>query len=290
MVPDVNGRISPSDEEWAVASAVQNMHLMCTAYGLGAKWTTPKFMVLPEVKVALGLPEEGKVMGLMYVDIPTVLGRNRIGGHWSLSPAGKTARQTWKSTRENQPSESMRWVNHYTHPGDTRYQVFVFGEAEHAQRFEHRCTDENIPFEKHEENGEVLFGIAKTHFAKALRANHLVHAEFRTHFIPHRGWRWGLLVFTGTVLALAVLGWLTSSSALGQVEAGMPWELDLVGRVHVPSQVFGMEPTVLEDNGTTATWSPKVGSEFGCASTEDSKRAGQWAEDWSMCVENTLLW
>lgn len=70
MVPDVNGRISPSDEEWAVASAVQNMHLMCTAYGLGAKWTTPKFMVLPEVKVALGLPEEGKVMGLMYVGYP----------------------------------------------------------------------------------------------------------------------------------------------------------------------------------------------------------------------------
>ena len=28
----------------AVAAAVQNMHLMCTAYGLGAKWTTPKFM------------------------------------------------------------------------------------------------------------------------------------------------------------------------------------------------------------------------------------------------------
>ena len=70
MVPDVNGRISPSDEEWAVACAVQNMHLMCTAYGLGAKWTTPKFMTLPEVKAAFGLPEEGKVMGLMYVGYP----------------------------------------------------------------------------------------------------------------------------------------------------------------------------------------------------------------------------
>ena len=52
--------------------------------------------------------------------------------------------------------------------------MFVCGEAEHAQTFELRCTDENIPVEKHEENGEVLFGIAKTHFAKALRANHLV--------------------------------------------------------------------------------------------------------------------
>ena len=70
MVPDVNERISTQDEEWAVAAAVQNMHLMCTAYGLGAKWTTPKFMTLPQVKEALGLPEYGKVMGLMYVGYP----------------------------------------------------------------------------------------------------------------------------------------------------------------------------------------------------------------------------
>ena len=157
----------------------------------------------------------------------------------------------------------MRWINHHTHPGDTRYHVFVFGEQEHAVRFESRCREESIPYEKHEENGEVMFGIAKTHFAEALRANHLVHAEFRTHFIPNKGWRWGLLVFTGSIIALAVLGWLTSTSALGQVESGMPWELDIVGRVHVPSDLFGMEPAVLEDNGIAATWSPISGTEFG---------------------------
>ena len=157
----------------------------------------------------------------------------------------------------------MRWVNHHTHPGDTRYHVFVFGEQEHAVRFESRCREEGIPYEKHEENGEVMFGIAKTYFAEALRANHLVHAEFRTHFIPNKGWRWGLLVFTGSIIALAVLGWLTSTSALGQVESGMPWELDIVGRVHVPSDLFGMEPTVLEDYGIAATWSPISGTEFG---------------------------
>ena len=72
MVPDAKGRISQEDEEWAVASAIQNMHLMCTAYGLGAKWTTPRFMTLPEVKQALSLPEEGKVMGLFYVGYPDV--------------------------------------------------------------------------------------------------------------------------------------------------------------------------------------------------------------------------
>ena len=60
---------SQQDEECR-GLPVQNMHLMCTAYGLGAKWTTPQFMTLPQVKEALGLPEDGKVMGLMYVGYP----------------------------------------------------------------------------------------------------------------------------------------------------------------------------------------------------------------------------
>ena len=55
----------------------------------------------------------------------------------------------------------MRWVNHYTHPGDTRYHVFVFREAHYVSRFESRCQEEGIPYEKHEEGEEVMFGIAK---------------------------------------------------------------------------------------------------------------------------------
>ena len=100
----------------------------------------------------------------------------------------------------------MRWVNHYTHPGDTRYHVFVFREPHYADRFEARCVEEGIAFERHEEGGEVMFGVAKTSFNEALRANHLVHAEFRSHFIAHKGWRWGLLVFTAAVLRLALMG------------------------------------------------------------------------------------
>lgn len=69
-VHDPAGRISEEDEAWAVAGAVQNMHLTCTAYGLGAKWTTPGFMRLPEVKQALLLPAHGRVMGLFYVGYP----------------------------------------------------------------------------------------------------------------------------------------------------------------------------------------------------------------------------
>ncbi|MDA0939883.1 MAG: hypothetical protein O2990_02665 [Bacteroidetes bacterium] len=157
----------------------------------------------------------------------------------------------------------MRWVNHHTHPGDTRYHVFVFRELHHAERFEERCNAAGIPFERHEEGGEVMFGIAKNHFKTALHANHMVHAEFRSPFIPDRGWRWGLLMFTGAVVALALLGWLTSTTALGQVESGLPWELDVVSRIHVPSDALGMEPTVVIGQGVSATWIPKVGTEFG---------------------------
>ena len=157
----------------------------------------------------------------------------------------------------------MRWVNHHTHPGDTRYHVFVFREARYVSRFEARCQEEGIPYEKHEEGEEVMFGIAKTHFTQALRANHLVYAEFRSHFIPSRGWRWGLLVFTTAVLALALMGWLTSTTAHGQVEAGLPWELDVVARAHVPSDALGMQPTFVEDRGIDATWAPRFGTEFG---------------------------
>jgi len=157
----------------------------------------------------------------------------------------------------------MRWVNHYTHPGDNRYHVFTFREKEYARRFQERCTDESIPYERHEEEGEVLFGISKTHFSNALRANHLVHAEFRSHFIPSRSWRWGLLIFTAAVLGLAVMGWLTSNVAHGQTEAGLPWELDVLTRVHVPAQALGMTTTSLEGQGVEGTWTPKVGSDFG---------------------------
>ena len=156
----------------------------------------------------------------------------------------------------------MRWVNHYSHPGDNRYRVFVFRDHRYVGRFEERCRAADVPFERHEENGEVMFGVSKSMDAEAMNINHLVHAEFRDPFIPHRGWRWGLLVFTGSILALALWGWLTSTSAHGQTQ-GLPWELDVVGRMHLPVKAMGMEPTLVQGQGLTATWDPGFGTELG---------------------------
>ena len=44
MVPDPAGRISQQDEMLAVACAVQNMYLTCTAHGIGGFWSTPEFL------------------------------------------------------------------------------------------------------------------------------------------------------------------------------------------------------------------------------------------------------
>ena len=110
----------------------------------------------------------------------------------------------------------MRWVNHHSHPGDNRFRVFVFREQDHAKRFAERLSSVGVDYERHEEDGEVMFGVAKMHDSVTIRENNLVHGEFREPFIPHRGWRWGLLVFTAAVLGLAVLGWLTSISAYAQ--------------------------------------------------------------------------
>ncbi|MFK7786412.1 MAG: nitroreductase, partial [Crocinitomicaceae bacterium] len=51
-------RIPEIEEVEAVACAVQNMHLTCTAYGLGAFWSTPKLIYTQKMNEYLGLGEK----------------------------------------------------------------------------------------------------------------------------------------------------------------------------------------------------------------------------------------
>ena len=70
MVADPNGRIPVVEEMQAVACAVQNMYLTCTAHGIGAKYSTPGYLYTEEVKEFLSLEEGGKVLGLFYLGYP----------------------------------------------------------------------------------------------------------------------------------------------------------------------------------------------------------------------------
>jgi nitroreductase len=61
--PDPSGRIDIRDERYAVACAMQNMYLTCTAHGLGGFWSTPSMIHLPEVREFAGFDMDTEVLG-----------------------------------------------------------------------------------------------------------------------------------------------------------------------------------------------------------------------------------
>ncbi len=65
-------KILELEEIEAVACAVQNMHLSCTAYGLGGFWATPKLIYHPKMNEFLGLGEKDKCLGLFYIGYPSI--------------------------------------------------------------------------------------------------------------------------------------------------------------------------------------------------------------------------
>ncbi len=65
-------KILEIEEIEAVACAVQNIHLTCTAYGLGGFWSTPKLIYHPLTNEFLGLSEKDKCLGLFYIGYPEI--------------------------------------------------------------------------------------------------------------------------------------------------------------------------------------------------------------------------
>jgi nitroreductase len=63
-------KIREIEEIEAVACAVQNMHLTATALGLGAFWSTPPVLYLPEMNEWMGIGAEDRCLGLFYLGYP----------------------------------------------------------------------------------------------------------------------------------------------------------------------------------------------------------------------------
>lgn len=155
----------------------------------------------------------------------------------------------------------MRWTNYFIHPGDNRYYVFTFHEDGHADDFEAMLVTENISFERHQEDQQWLFGIARSHFQRALHCNHLVHAKYRTKFIPVRGLRYALLIGTAAVLLLALVGAFFSRSR-AQAQP-VKWELGISTVGVFPLEAAGYESIEASNQGLTLQWQPKFSSGFG---------------------------
>ena len=62
---EFSGKVTPWDEVAAVAMAVQNMYLLCTAYELGCYWGTPGFA--PKLKDFLHLSENQECYGIFFI-------------------------------------------------------------------------------------------------------------------------------------------------------------------------------------------------------------------------------
>lgn len=65
-------KILEIEEIEAVACAIQNMHLTCTAYGLGGFWATPKLIYHQKMNEFLDLDEKDKCIGLFYIGYPAI--------------------------------------------------------------------------------------------------------------------------------------------------------------------------------------------------------------------------
>ena len=65
-------KILEIEEIEAVACAIQNMHLTCTAYGLGGFWATPKLIYSQEMNEFLKIGTKDKCLGLFYVGYPAI--------------------------------------------------------------------------------------------------------------------------------------------------------------------------------------------------------------------------
>lgn len=65
-------KIPEIEEIQAVACAIQNLHLSCTAYGLGGFWSTPKIIYTKKMNEFLGLNEKDKCLGLFYIGYPSI--------------------------------------------------------------------------------------------------------------------------------------------------------------------------------------------------------------------------
>lgn len=65
-------KILEIEEIEAVACAIQNMHLTCTAYGLGGFWATPKLIYSQEINEFLKIGAKDKCLGLFYIGYPAI--------------------------------------------------------------------------------------------------------------------------------------------------------------------------------------------------------------------------
>ena len=121
-------------------------------------------------------------------------------------------------------------VNYVKHPENPNYVVFRLADEERANAFEEELISGKIWFEKGDEIKRsrkfVLFGVHKNDFNKVQQINYVVEARFKKPFIPFPIFRWALILFSVSVVVLAVLGYCEAQRKLESYDSSIKGAVD----------------------------------------------------------------
>jgi nitroreductase len=70
LAHDAAGKFPEWEDRSALAAAVQNMYLTATAHGIGAFWSTPRFIGEPGMRELLGWGDDVQCAGIFYLGYP----------------------------------------------------------------------------------------------------------------------------------------------------------------------------------------------------------------------------
>ena len=109
----------------------------------------------------------------------------------------------------------LKLTNHQEHPTNKAYKVFFFYKKIQADYFETQLIQNNIFFEKDEEEtekGEVfLFGIRKTDNREVLKINYETLGKHRTPFIAKKWIQYLIILLGFSIVCFAIFSYKKNS-------------------------------------------------------------------------------
>lgn len=109
-------------------------------------------------------------------------------------------------------------VNYIKHPDNPNYIVYRFADDARANAFEEELIAQKIWYEKGDEMKRTrkfyLYGVHKNDFSAVQQINYMVEGRFKKPFIPFAVFRWGLILFSVSVVVLATLGYCEAQRKL----------------------------------------------------------------------------
>ena len=99
-------------------------------------------------------------------------------------------------------------TNYSDHPTRMGFTIFRFNNKQRAEYFETLLKQDGIWHEAsiEEDNSIYLFGVKKGDFKKAMHANYLVSAKYRSRTIPNKYIGLAILVVVFAAITLAIFG------------------------------------------------------------------------------------